>query len=141
MLEYDVLAFIVGGIMESDFWLLELLSIGLKLVIESWIGLMAYGSTFGLIVIHFFGGFGGGVSSRAARGGDKDGSGGGSGPMPSSIYTADGTNYRLRQNLGYGAEYASADDPSDTIPITNVYSRTDSEMDTNADIFISTELK
>ncbi len=59
----------------------------------------------------------------------------GSSRMPSSIHSTDGTTYYLRQNLGYGAEYVASDDSSDVIQITNVYSRTDSEMDTNAGHF------
>lgn len=51
--------------------------------------------------------------------------------MPGSIHSADGMTYYLRQNLGYGAEYVASDDPDDVIQITNVYSRTSSEMSTN----------
>ena len=57
------------------------------------------------------------------------------GSMPSSIHSMDGTTYYLRTNLGYGAEYVSSTDPDDTITITNVYSRTGSEMSTDAGHF------
>lgn len=134
MLEYDVLALIVGGIMGSDFFLLALLGIGLKLVIELWTGVMAYCSTFGLLLPAF--GRSGGSSSPSPFQGGGDGEGEtGLGHMPARIHSAGGTTYYLRQNFGWGAEYVASDDPGDTITISNVYSRTGSEMSTNAGHF------
>lgn len=93
---------------------------------------MAYFSIFG--VFSFFAPFknynGAGVSG-AGGGGSAESSVSGSSRMPGSIHSADGTTYYLHQNLGYGAEYVASDDPDDVIQITNVYSRTSSEMSTN----------
>lgn len=54
--------------------------------------------------------------------------------MPSSIHSG-GKTYRLYHNYGHSVEYVAADDPNDTVTITNVYSRTGSEITTNAGTF------
>ncbi|HIV19568.1 MAG TPA: hypothetical protein IAC82_09740 [Candidatus Merdivicinus intestinigallinarum] len=136
MLEYDVLAFIVGVILTSDYFLIAIPAIFLKMILEMYLGFMAYISIFG--VFTFIMPFKDYQGAQVSRGGSDGGSGqtaAGSSRMPSSIHSADGTTYYLRQNLGYGAEYVASDDPDDVIQITNVYSRTGSEMDTNAGHF------
>lgn len=135
MLEYDLLAFIVGVILTSDYFLVAIPAIFLKMILEIYLGLMAYFSIFGVFtfIMPFKDYHGADV-----RGGSGDVAGtsaAASSGMPSSIHSTDGTTYYLRQNLGYGAEYVASDDPDDVIQITNVYSRTGSEMDTNAGHF------
>ena len=132
MLEYDVLAFIVSVFIGSDYFFTAVIGVGLKLVIELWTGVMAYMSTVG-IFLPVFGGGGKKAASRSAGG--EDGEGNGFGSMPSTIYSMDGTTYYLRQNFGWGAEYVASADPSDTVTISNVYSRTGSEMSTDAGPF------
>ena len=111
MLEYDVLAFVVGVILASDYILLRLLGIFVKMVLEIYLGLMAYLSIFGVLTfIAPFKDYNGAQPSAA-------GSGGGGG----------GTSA--------GGEYVASDAPGDVIQITNVYSRTGSEMSTNAGHF------
>lgn len=136
MLEYDLLAFIVGCILPSDFFLLRLLSIVLNLVLNSYLGLMAYISIFGIFSLFMpFKDYNGAKTTAGRDLGIGGGMGTGSSRMPSSIHSSDGTTYYLRQNLGYGTEYVASDDPTDTIVITNVYSKTGSEMDTNVGHF------
>ena len=133
LLEYDLLAFIVGVIMTSDFFLFRLLSIGLKLVLDIWTGLVSYLMIFGYLLP--YGGRSGGSASKASAPSASGDEGAGFGSMPSTIYSMDGTTYRLRQNFGWGAEYVASADPSDTVTISNVYSRTGSEMSTDAGHF------
>ena len=139
MLEYDLLSFIVGVILTSDYFLVAIPAIFLKMILEIYLGLMAYISIFGVFtfVMPFKD-----YNGARVRGGlgeiAGEASGSSSYGMPSSIHSADGTTYYLRQNLGYGAEYVASDDPNDVIQITNVYSRTGSEMDTNAGHFYLT---
>lgn len=135
MLEYDVLAFIVGVILTSDYFLIAIPAIFLKMILEIYLGLMAYFSIFGVFTfIMPFKDYHG-ANVRGGSGGVAGKTMVGSSRMPSSIHSTAGTTYYLRQNLGYGAEYVASDDSSDVIQITNVYSRTDSEMDTNAGHF------
>lgn len=138
MLEYDVLTFIVGVILTSDYFLVAILAIFLKMILELYFGLMAYLSIFG--VFTFIMPFKDYQGAQITGGSSSGGNGGatGSARMPGSIHSADGTTYYLRQNLGYGAEYVASDDPDDVIQITNIYSRTGSEMDTNAGHFYLT---
>lgn len=136
MLEYDVLAFVVGVILASDYILLRLLGIFVKMVLEIYLGLMAYLSIFGVLTfIAPFKDYNGAQTSAAGSGGGGGGTSAGASRMPGSIQSVDGTTYYLRQNLGYGWEYVASDDPGDVIQITNVYSRTASEMSTNAGHF------
>ena len=136
MLEYDVLAFVVGVILASDYILLRLLGIFVKMVLEIYLGLMAYLSIFGVLTfIAPFKDYNGAQPSAAGSGGGGGGTSAGASRMPGSIQSVDGTTYYLRQNLGYGWEYVASDDPGDVIQITNVYSRTGSEMSTNAGHF------
>ena len=136
MLEYDVLAFVVGVILASDYILLRLLGIFVKMVLEIYLGLMAYFSIFGVLTfIAPFKDYNGARPSAAGSGGGGGGASAGASRMPGSIQSVDGTTYYLRQNLGYGWEYVASDDPDDVIQITNVYSRTGSEMSTNAGHF------
>ena len=136
LLEYDLLAFIVGVIMTSDFFLFRLLSVGLKLVLDIWAGVVAYLMIFGYF-LPIGGRSSGSVSTGSAPSASGDGEDGETdfGSMPSSIHSMGGTTYYLRTNLGYGAEYVSSTDPDDTITITSVYSRTGSEMSTDAGHF------
>ncbi len=132
MLEYDVLAFIVSVFIGSDYFFTAVIGVGLRFVIELWTGLMAYMSTVGIFLPVF------GRRAQKAASSAPSASGDGEtdfGSMPSTIYSMDGTTYYLRTNLGYGAEYVSSTDPDDTITITNVYSRTGSEMSTDAGHF------
>ena len=133
MLEYDVLAFIVSVFIGSDYFFTAVIGVGLKLVIELWTGIMAYLSTVGIFLPAFGRGGGKQAASRPAEG--EDGEGASLGSMPSTIYSMDGTTYRLRQNFGWGAEYVASADPSDTVTISNIYSRTGSEMSTDAGHF------
>ena len=138
MLEYDVLTFIVGVILTSDYFLVAIPAIFLKMILELYLGLMAYFSIFGIFT--FIMPFKDYQGAQVAVGGSGGGNGGATGStrMPSSIHSVDGTTYYLRKNLGYGAEYVASDDPDDVIQITNIYSRTGSEMDTNAGHFYLT---
>lgn len=135
MLEYDVLAFIVGVILSSDYILIAIPAIFLKMILEIYLGFMAYMSIFGVfsLIMPFKDYYGARV--RGSCGGFDAAAMGGSSSMPRSIHSMSGTTYYLRQNLGYGAEYVASDDANDVIQITNVYSRTGSEMDTNAGHF------
>ena len=81
----------------------ELLGIFVKMVLEIYLGLMAYLSIFGVLTfIAPFKDYNGAQPSAAGSGGGGGGTSAGASRMPGSIQSVDGTTYYLRQNLGYG---------------------------------------
>lgn len=136
MVEYVILVFIVSCILTSDFFLIKLFAIFLNLVIDGYTSLLSYLLLFGVFLP-----FGDSSSSSSKRNTgytsdnideetENDFS-----RMPGSIHTSGGKTYRLRQNFGYAVEYVEADNPNDVITISNIYSRTASEMSTDAGHF------
>ncbi|MCD8143224.1 MAG: hypothetical protein LUD83_08140 [Clostridiales bacterium] len=97
--------------------------------------------TVGVVVFFWilFAVLGGGGSSGGepapGKGGSSGGSSAGSGTyspsdLPSYI-TIGGTLYSRRNNFGWGVEYVNESNSSDVVTISNVYSMTGSEADTN----------
>lgn len=81
------------------------------------------------------GGGSGGGEPGPSEGGSTGGSSAGSGTYsPSdlpSVISIGGTVYSRRNNFGWGVEYVNESNSSDVVTISNVYSMTGSEADTN----------
>ncbi|MCD8366647.1 MAG: hypothetical protein LUC48_01270 [Clostridiales bacterium] len=102
-----------------------------------YIFLLTVGAVIGLLILFsaLGGGGSGGGEPGPSEGGSTGGSSAGSGTyspsdLPSYI-TIGGTLYSRRNDFGWGVEYVNESNSSDVVTISNVYSMTGSEADTN----------